>query len=267
MQSAAQVLIDAGLRGPIDAAIVLGTGLNSLAQSITPDFDITYDKLAGFPATSVSGHAAHLIVGHWHGKRVLFLQGRSHYYEDGNPRAMAAPLEMLAQIGCRQLILTAACGSLREDLPPGSLMLVTDHINLNGPNPLIGARGDERFVSMVDAYDPMLRHALKHAAERSNIALGEGVYMWFTGPSFETPAEIRMAQSLGADAIGMSLVPEAILARARGLKLAALGMMTNYGAGFFGGAPTHAETRRVGLDGAANLQRLLDAFVKDLPDA
>lgn len=266
MNDALAILQQAGLTGPIDAAFVLGTGLNSLAQSITPKIDVSYDQLPGFPRTSVSGHAGRLIAGEWHGKRVLFLQGRGHFYENGDARAMAEPLRLLSQLNCKRLILTAACGSLREDLPPASLMLVNDHINLNGPNPLIGARGDERFVSLIDAYDPSLRRTLAQAALQSDITLREGVYMWFTGPSFETPAEIRMARALGADAVGMSLVPEVILARALGLRVAAIGMMTNFAAGFVGGAPTHAETQRIGRDGAAALHRLLERFVKELSD-
>ena len=260
------VLHSAGVKEPIDAAFVLGTGLNDLARSITAEIEISYADLPGFPRPSVSGHAGRLIAGQWHGKRVVFLQGRGHFYEDGNARIMGVPLGVLAQLNCKRLVLTAACGSLREELRPSSLMLVTDHINLNGPNPLIGARGDERFVSMVNAYDPALQEMMKSAAAQADLALGQGVYMWFSGPSFETPAEIRMARMLGADAVGMSLVPEVILARALGLPVAAIGMMTNYAAGFAGGAPTHAETQRVGRDGAANLQKLLNAFVRDLPN-
>jgi len=260
------VLKALGVTGPVDAAFVLGTGLNQIGASIKPEIEISYDELPGFPKPSVSGHAGRLIAGRSQGKRIVFLQGRGHFYEDGNARAMSVPLEVLAGLNCKRLVLTAACGSLREDLAPASLMLVTDHINLNGPNPLIGARGDERFVSLVDAYDPALQQAMKRAAGEADLTLGSGVYMWFGGPSFETPAEIRMARIVGADAVGMSLVPEVILARALGLRVAAICMMTNYAAGFVGGAPTHAETQRVGHDGAAKLQRLLEAFLKDLPN-
>lgn len=266
MPDALSILQQAGLKGPIDAAFVLGTGLSGLAQAITPTVELSYDELPDFPRLSVSGHTGRLIAGEWHGKRVLFLQGRGHFYENGDARAMAKPLRILSQLHCKRLVLTAACGSLREDLAPASLMMVNDHINLNGPNPLIGARGDERFVSMVNAYDPRLRKALQQAAKRCEVSLGEGVYMWFSGPSFETPAEIHMARLLGADAVGMSVVPEVILARSLGLRVAAIGMMTNYAAGLFGGAPTHEETQRVGRDGSANLHRLLEAFVKELGD-
>lgn len=266
MSDALTCLRQAGIKGPIDVAFVLGTGLNVLAQSVEPEVEIAYEMLPGFPRPSVSGHAGRVIVGRWHGKRVLFLQGRGHFYEDGNARVMATPLQMLAQLPCKRLILTAACGSLRDDAPPASLMLISDHINLNGPNPLIGARGDERFVSMVNAYDPALREQFAKAARQCNLRLTEGVYMWFSGPSFETPAEIRMARMLGADAVGMSLVPEVILARSLGLRVAAIGMMTNYAAGFAGGAPTHAQTRSVGQDGATGLHHLLDHFMKELND-
>ena len=262
-QEALATIAARGVAGPLDVAFVLGTGLGEMAEAVENAVTISYADLPGFPRPGVSGHAGKLVVGRQNGQRVAYLQGRAHFYEDGDAAVMATPLETLAKLGCGALVLTAASGSLRPDIPPGSLMLVGDHINLSGANPLIGARGDQRFVSLVDAYDPPLRAALSAAATRAGVALPEGVYLWFSGPSFETPAEIRMARLLGADAVGMSVVPEVILARRHGLRTGAVTMITNYGAGFAGGAPTHEQTRATAAQGALALRALIDRFLQE----
>jgi len=253
-----------GVEGPLDAAIVLGTGLGDMAARMSEAVSVSYADLPGFPAPTVSGHAGRLVVGRCGGRRVAFLQGRGHYYENGDPRAMAGAIETLAALGCGALVLTAASGSLRADLPPGGLMLVADHINLSGLNPLIGVHSDDRFVNMLDAYDPGLRSQMQAAAQRLGLPLPEGVYMWFSGPSFETPAEVRMAGLLGADAVGMSVVPEVILARRLGLRVCAVSLITNHAAGYAGGAPTHDQTKSIAATGASALATLLDAFVEGL---
>ena len=269
MTNAVQASLDAlkahGVTEPLDAAIVLGTGLSDLAASLSEAVTVSYADLPGFPQPGVSGHAGRLLVGRSHGRRIAFLQGRAHYYESGDPRAMAGALDCLSALGCGALVLTAACGSLRADLPPGSLMLVADHINWSGLNPLIGVASDDRFVSLIDAYDPALRARFRAAALRANVLLPEGVYMWFSGPSFETPAEIRMAGLMGADAVGMSVAPEVILARRLGLKVGAVSLITNYGAGYQGGAPTHDQTKLIAATGAQKLAMLLDSFIEGLP--
>lgn len=261
---AAAALETRGITGPIDCAIVLGTGLGSLVDDLQDLVAVPYSDIPGFPAGGVSGHARRLCLGTLARKRVLVFQGRAHFYEHGDPAVMRVPLGLLTTLGSPPLILTNAAGSLREEMPPGRLALITDHINLNGPNPLIGDPGDGRFVPMVDAYDPALRAALARAADAATIALGEGVYMWFAGPSFETPAEIRMARTLGADLVGMSTVPEVILARRLGLAVAALSVVTNMGAGLHGGAPHHTETKDVAARAADDLRRLFAAFVRAL---
>jgi purine-nucleoside phosphorylase len=260
---AASVLAGRGVEA-IDCAIVLGTGLGAVAGDIQDALRIPYAALPGFPRGEVSGHARELRYGTLHGRKVLIYQGRAHYYESGDPAVMRVPLGLLTAFGSPPLILTNAAGSLSPEMRPGSLALITDHINLNGPNPLVGDTGDGRFVPMVDAYDPHLRGRLRRAAETARIALGEGVYMWFSGPSFETPAEIRMAKLLGADLVGMSTVPETILARRCGLHVAGLSIVTNMGAGLDGGAPHHAETRDVAAMAAGPLRRLLGAFLSEL---
>jgi purine-nucleoside phosphorylase len=162
------------------------------------------------------------------------------------------------------VLLTNAAGATRPDLPPGSLVAIADHINLSGTNPLLGDSSESRFVSMTDAYDEELRQALKRAALAGRVTLAEGVYMWFSGPSFETPAEVRMARLLGADLVGMSTVPEAVLARYYGLKVAAVSVVTNWAAGIAGAAPSHRETKEVAAASAGEFARLVGAFVAGL---
>lgn len=261
---AASALIDSGVDGPIECAIVLGTGLGAIVDDVQDAVYIPYAAVPGFPQGEVSGHARQLCYGTLFGRKVLIYQGRAHYYESGDPSVMRVPLGLLAAFGAPPLILTNAAGSLSPEMSPGSLALIIDHINLNGPNPLIGDNGDGRFVPMVDAYDPLLRGRLKRAATNAGVPLGEGVYMWFTGPSFETPAEIRMAKLLGADLVGMSTVPEVILARRHDIRVAGISVVTNMGAGMHGGAPHHAETRDIAGMASRSLRRLLRAFLSEL---
>ena len=247
---------------PVELAFILGTGLGSIADAVEDAIDIAYADLPGFPRTSVSGHEGRLVIGRQEGLRVAYLLGRAHYYETGDSRAMSSPLETLALIGVHTLVLTNAAGSIRADLFPGSLALVTDHINFNGQNPLLGAGSDGGFISLTEAYDLRLRARLKRASALAGVTLHEGVYMWFSGPSFETPAEIRMARMLGADLVGMSTVPEVILARRLAMRCAAVSVVTNFGAGFNSGAPSHSETRDVAAGGAVSLRRLIKVFLK-----
>lgn len=244
-------------------ALVLGSGLGDVADAIEDPQRFSYADLPGFPASTVSSHSAELIIGRLGDASVAVLAGRAHYYEHGDASAMRAPLETVKALGCDAILLTNAAGSLREDLPPGSIMMIDDHINYSGLNPLIGDTGDARFVSMVDAYDPQLCDAMARAAEIEGVPLEAGVYMWFSGPSFETPAEIRMARRLGADAVGMSTVPDCILARRMGLRVAALSSITNYGAGMTGDALSHAETKREGAKIADRLTRLIRRFAQE----
>ncbi len=262
--SAAAIRAIAG-DAPIACAIVLGTGLGPLAESVAEAVAIAYADLPGFPAAGVSGHAGRLVIGKLEGRRVAVMQGRVHTYEHGEPRAMKPAIDCFAELGVEAVLLTNAAGSLKPDMPPGSIMVIEDHISLFGPNPLVGLAGDGRFVPMNDAYDPSLRTAIAHGAASARIALHEGVYAWVTGPSFETPAEIRALRTLGADAVGMSTVPEAILARHAGLRVAALSMITNYAAGMAPDAPSHAETKAVAHQGAAAMESVIRGFLARLP--
>ena len=238
-------------------AVVLGSGLGTLVDQVTDQVRVPYGELAGFPASSVTGHAGELVAGYLGREPVIMLSGRSHYYEKGDARAMRLPLQVLAGLGVHSLILTNSAGSVREDMPPGSVMQITDHINYSGMNPLIGEESDDRFVGMTNAYDADLSLAMRNAAIRCGLPLFGGVYMWFSGPSFETPAEIRMARILGADAVGMSTVPEVILARYLGLRVAAASVVTNYAAGMTGAELSHEETKDVAPVGGAHLAAIL----------
>ncbi len=264
---AAAAVLKANGVGAIATVVILGTGLGAVATMVEAPITVPYADLPGFPAPTVTGHAGQLVVGTRAGVRIAFMMGRGHFYETGNPAVMAPALATLGHLGAGTLLITCAAGSVRADIGPGSVALITDHINLSGTNPLIGATDDERFVDMVDAYDPALRQRLRAAASARDVELHEAVYMWFSGPSFETPAEIRMARHLGADVVGMSLVPEVILARRLGLRVAGLAVITNFGAGFSGGAPSHGETQTVARTGGVAVSRLLDGFFKMADDA
>lgn len=241
--------------------IVLGSGLGSLVNAVAEPLRIPYADIPGFPVSSVSGHAGEFVAGRIGDTPVAVLSGRAHYYERGDANAMRVPIETLKRIGVENLILTNSAGSLREDMPPGSVMRIADHIAFAGANPLIGVESDERFVGMTNAYDAALAIGMEEAAERLGIPLARGVYMWFSGPSFETPAEIRMARILGADAVGMSTVPEVILARFFGLKVAAASVVTNFAAGMTGSELSHEETKQMAPLGGTRLAAILKEMI------
>ncbi len=248
---------------PPKLGLILGSGLGHLAGAVRGTA-IPYADIPGFPHAGVSGHNANLVIGDLEGTRVAVFGGRAHYYESGDPAAMRLPLEVLKALGAESLILTNAAGSLRPDIRTGDLMLLSDHINFSGLNPLIGERTDARFVPMMDAHDPALRAALKAAAQAEGVDLPEGVYAWYSGPSFETPAEIRAIRTLGADAVGMSTVPEVILARFLGLRVAAVSVITNMAAGLSDEAISHEHTKAMAPMGAAKLERVLRQFLRSL---
>lgn len=248
-------------------ALVLGSGLGGLVDEVSAAVRIPYADLPVFPQSGVTGHAGQLVAGDLGGVPVVLLAGRSHYYEHGNPAAMRPVLEVLAGIGVERLILTNAAGSLEPEMGPGSVMLITDHINFSGTNPLFGEPTDQRFVGMTEAYDPGIRAALEKAAEQTGTPLHKGVYIWFSGPSFETPAEIRMARVFGANAVGMSTVPEVILARFLGLKVAGCSVITNLAAGMTGEELSHQETKAMAPLGGQRLATILkQMFSNGLPD-
>jgi purine-nucleoside phosphorylase len=264
MSKAIKTIRKAAGDAPIEAALVLGSGLSEIGELLADKVTIPFADLKGFPQGGVSGHGKDLLIGQMGGKRLAILTGRQHYYEHGDANAMRTAIETLAELGTKTLLLTNSAGSLDPEVQPGELMLIADHINYAGTNPLIGEEDDARFVNMVDAYDPTLREATLSVAQRLEIALKPGVYMWYSGPSFETPAEIRMAKILGANAVGMSTVPEVILARFFGLKVWACSSITNMGAGLADENISHTQTKNVAKLGAEKLKRLIPALMEEI---
>jgi purine-nucleoside phosphorylase len=215
-------------------AIVLGSGLGALADELENPVVIPYVQIPGFPSSTAPGHAGRLVCGTLAGKSVIAMQGRFHYYEGYTMDKVVFPVRVFRAMGVQRILLTNACGGANPGFSPGEFMVIRDHINLSGQNPCIGPNDEslgQRFFDMSRTYSPSLR-ALAHEAGRNlGMKLHEGVYAWFTGPSFETPAEIRMAQVLGADAVGMSTVPEAIAAAHCGLEILGISCITNMAAG------------------------------------
>jgi len=244
-------------------AVVLGTGLGGVADAVADATVVPYGELPGFPTVGVAGHGGKLVAGRIGATDVIVLQGRAHYYEHGRSDVMAPVIATLKALGVETLILTNAAGSLNPERGPGSVVLISDHISLFAPSPLIGREGNDRFVGMTGAYDAGLRERLKAVAARIGLDLPEGVYVQCPGPQFETPAEIRLVKALGADLVGMSTVPETILARHAGLRVAALSNVTNLGAGLSDEKLSHAHTVAQAAEGAAKIERLLIALLGD----
>lgn len=242
---------------------ILGSGLGHLAE-LVDGTAIDYADLPGFPHAGVSGHNPKLVIGALEGTLVAILGGREHFYENGRADAMRVPLEVLGALGVDTLFATNACGSFLPEVPPGNLMLIRDHINYSGRSPLIGEPTDRRFVNLTDAYDPDLRARLLAIAEAHEIPLIEGVYSWYSGPNFETPAEIRMLKILGADAVGMSTVPEVILGRFLGMRCCAVSVVTNMAAGLGNEHISHEHTKASAPVGAAKLEVIIRDFLRDL---
>lgn len=247
----------------VQVGLILGSGLGHLADTVD-GVAIPYEDLPGFPHAGVSGHQPKLVIGDLEGVRVAILGGRAHYYESGQADVMRGPVELLQQLGAETLLLTNAAGSFRADIPPGDLMLIHDHINFSGLNPLIGEPTDRRFVNMTNAYDPEISAQLESAAASEDIAMKSGVYAWYSGPSFETPAEIRAIKILGADAVGMSTVPEVILARFFGMKAAAISTITNMAAGMSDENISHEHTKAMAPLGAAKLEKVIRRFLRNI---
>jgi xanthosine phosphorylase len=245
--------------------VVLGSGLGAVADAVEDPVVVGYEELPGFPRPTVFGHAGRAVLGTISGVPVAVLQGRAHLYEGGDLDALRTPVRALRAAGAETLVLTNAAGSLRPSVGPGSLMAIIDHINLTGVNLLMGPNDDAigpRFPSLRDAYDPVLLDVLRDCAREVGVDLAEGVYLGVSGPSFETPAEIRAYATLGADAVGMSTVQETILARHCGLRVAAVSVITNLAEGMSDEPLSHEQTLRAAETGAVDLSRLLLEFIR-----
>jgi xanthosine phosphorylase len=248
-------------------AIILGSGLGGLAAKVEGAVALAYADLPGFPVLTVAGHAGQLIIGKLNGVPVIVLNGRKHFYETSDAYPLKTMIRSMQAVGVETLFLSNAAGSLRPHIKVSELMLITDHINFLGLNPLVGPNDDSfgpRFFPMADAWDPALGAKLKGAAQQQGITLHQGVYVAFRGPSFETPAEIRMAQGWGGDAVGMSSVPDCLIARHCGLKVAGVSCITNMGAGLSDEKLSHAHTLENAAKGAGAFERLVLAAVKVL---
>jgi purine-nucleoside phosphorylase len=249
---------------PPAIAVVLGSGLGVLADRLADPVTMPYGDIPNFPRPTVPGHAGNFLVGGLGPTRVVALQGRFHYYEGHDLEAVTFPVRVLQALGVRTLILTAATGGIHPDFRPGDLVCLSDHLNLIGANPLRGSNDDRlgtRFPDMTRIYSPVLRQLASEEAEKLGLPLREGVYACLPGPSYETPAEIRMLRTLGADVVGMSTVPEAIVARHAGIDVLAFALVTNAAAGITGEAITHEEVLEAGRDAGVRLGSLIEAIV------
>jgi purine-nucleoside phosphorylase len=257
-QAAAAIRERIGER-PINLGLVLGTGLAAIGDQVASAVGIPYSTLAGFPRAT-NDDQSEIVVGTLGTARVALLKGRPVYYESHDLTAMSVPLETLKLLGAEGVVLVNFAGSTRLDLPPGALVAVKDHINLTGENPLFLETGEKRFTDMRGAYDAMMRERFAIAAHGVGRKVSEGTYMWFRGPSFETPAEINAARTLGADLVGMTLVPEVTIARSLGLRVLAISMVTSHAAGVGNESAEREDRMRVATAMTASLTRILAKF-------
>ncbi|WP_144526743.1 purine-nucleoside phosphorylase [Peribacillus simplex] len=236
--------IKSKIEGSPEIGLILGSGLGVLADEIENPITIPYHEIPEFPVSTVEGHAGQLVIGHLSGKKVVAMQGRFHFYEGYTMEKVTFPVRVMKLLGVEQLIVTNAAGSVNESYEPGDLMLITDHINLMGANPLIGPNEERfgpRFPDMSEAYNKDLRTQAKKIAASLGLDIKEGVYIGNTGPTYETPAEVKMARILGGDAVGMSTVPEVIVARHSGMKVLGISCLTNMAAGILDQPLSHEE--------------------------
>lgn len=265
-QAAAKITAALGGLKP-KLAIILGSGLGGLAAKVEGAVKLAYADLPGFPVLTVAGHAGQLIIGKLNGVPVIVLNGRKHFYETSDAYPLKTMIRSMKAVGVETLFLSNAAGSLRPHIKVSELMLITDHINFLGLNPLVGPNDEAfgpRFFPVADAWDPALGAKIKEVAQQQGVTLHEGVYVAFRGPSFETPAEIRMVQGWGGDAVGMSSVPDCLIARHCGMKVAGVSCITNMGAGLSDEKLSHAHTLENAAKGAGAFEKLVLAAVRVL---
>ena len=252
-----------------EVGIVLGSGLGGLADDLEGPIALPFADLPGWPAATAPGHVGRLLLGRLAGRPVAMLQGRFHLYEGNAPGLVVQPVLLFGRLGAKVVILTNAAGGLDPSFGPGTLMVISDHLNLTGQNPLIGSNAPEvgeRFTDMTDAWSPRLRGRLHAAGEAEGVQLAEGIYVGLVGPSYETPAEVRMFASFGAHAVGMSTVMECVAARWAGLEVCGVSLVTNAGAGYTAEPLTHEEVLAAGAEAGPRLARVIRRFVADLAD-
>lgn len=252
---------------PIDIAIILGSGLGPLADEIENPVILDYKDIPFFPVSTIPGHEGKLYIGKIAGKTVCAMKGRFHYYEGHDMDIVTLPIRVFAKLGIKYLFVTNACGGIKEDLYPGQITLITDHIGLMAPSPLRGPNLDEfgpRFKDMTEVYSQELGLLAKNAAKKTNISLKEGVYCFFKGPMFETPAEIRALKAIGADMVGMSTVPEAIVARHSGMTTLGISLVTNKAAGLGNNELDHKEVMEAANHAEKDLVTLVKQIIQDM---
>lgn len=252
---------------PIDIAIILGSGLGPLANEIENPVIIDYKDIPFFPQSTIPGHEGKLYIGKIAGKTVCAMKGRFHYYEGHDMDVVTLPVRVFAKLGIKYLFVTNACGGIREDLNPGQITLISDHIGFMAPSALRGPNLDEfgpRFKDMTEVYSKDLQTIAKKAAEKTNVNIKEGVYCFFKGPMFETPAEIRALNVIGADMVGMSTVPEAIVARHSGMTTLGISLVTNKAAGLGNNELDHKEVMEAADNAEENLVKLVKQIIQDM---
>lgn len=252
-----------------EVAIILGSGLGEVAEHLGQQEVMPYADIPGFPVSSVEGHAARLVFGSIGRKKVVSMQGRFHYYEGLSMKEVTFPIYVLKQLGVKNIIITNACGGINTSFAPGDFMLITDHINMSGTNPLIGPNDERfgrRFPDMTEVYDSALLRFARSTAKELDIPVREGVYAYFTGPCFETAAEIRAFRTLGADAIGMSTVPEATVAKYLGMRVLGISCITNMATGIAKTEHSHEEVLTAAEKSSKSFCRLTEKLLADFPD-
>lgn len=249
-----------------DFAVILGSGLSQIAELCTDIVTIPYADIPGFPEVRVEGHVGELVFGTIGQTKLCFFKGRVHFYEGDQSDYLKTMIRSIKLLGCDQLIITAAVGSLKKDLPPGSVVMINDHINMMGFNPLVGMNQDKygpRFLPLDNAWSSTLRHKVQDHAQKMGMDLPEGVYVSVLGPTFETPAEIKMFQSIGADVVGMSTVPDCLIAHHCGMQVLGFAIVVNYGTGMVSGEIiNHDRTLQDAAQGREKLIKLLKHFFK-----
>ena len=262
--------IEQAAGGRLDMAIVLGSGLGESTGFMEIESRLPYSEIPGFLKPTIAGHAGEMLLGHAAGLRVAAMRGRFHMYEGHDLSDVVLPVRSLICAGASTVMLTNAAGGVNEGFEPGDLMLISDHINMTGRNPLIGANDPDlgvRFPDMTCVYDAKLRGIARKSAQQLGMTLREGIYAWLTGPSYETPAEIRMLRTMGADAVGMSTVPEVIAARHMGARVMGISCITNMAAGVTGKSLDHAEVTEVGRRAAGDFMRLVRQTIAGIAQA
>lgn len=258
-------LQEKGMLAP-QIGLILGSGLGDLADEIENPIVIPYEQIPNFPVSTVAGHAGQLVYGSLEGKTVIALQGRFHYYEGYDLQTVTYPVRIFKELGVQTIFITNAAGGINQDFKPGDLMIITDQINLTGQNPLIGHNLDghgPRFVDMTETYSKRGQALLKSLAPTIDLDIKEGVYTWFTGPTYETPAEIRFARTIGGDAVGMSTVPEAIVAKHCGMEVIGISCITNLAAGMQD-ALNHEEVMEYSAKAKPKFKALIKAAIQAL---